>query len=74
MLVLTRRLGEEIVIGADTRVVVLGVAGQKVRFDIKAPPAVSVWRQELITAGLKPITSPDVAKNSKDSDSAKENL
>ena len=37
MLVLTRRLGEEIVIADDIRVTVLSLTGQKVRLGIEAP-------------------------------------
>ena len=37
MLVLSRRIGEEIVIGGNVRVTVLNVSGQKVRLGIMAP-------------------------------------
>lgn len=47
MLVLTRRLGEEIVIDNDIRVKVVMVKGGKVRLAISAPPAVSVDRSEI---------------------------
>jgi len=48
MLVLTRRIGEEIVIADNTRVVVLAIHGQKVRLGINAPPSVAVLRRELV--------------------------
>jgi carbon storage regulator len=47
MLVLTRRIGEEIVIGSGIRVTVLGVQGNRVRLGITAPPSVAVDRAEV---------------------------
>ena len=47
MLVLTRRTGEEIVIGDDIRVIVVEVQGNKVRLGVKAPASVRVDRQEV---------------------------
>ena len=48
MLVLSRRIGEEIVIGGNVRVTVLNVSGQKVRLGIMAPSSVAVLRRELL--------------------------
>ena len=47
MLVLTRRIGEEIVIAGDIHVTVLGVDGLKVRLGITAAPSVTVDREEV---------------------------
>lgn len=47
MLVLARRIGEEIVIDGDIRVSVLEVRGSQVRLGIIAPQDVRVLRQEL---------------------------
>lgn len=47
MLVLTRRVGESIVIGDDVRVVVLDVRGDTVRIGIEAPRQVDVHRAEV---------------------------
>jgi carbon storage regulator len=47
MLVLTRRLGEEIVIDGDIRVTVVAVRGEQVRLGITAPKCVSVDRAEV---------------------------
>jgi carbon storage regulator len=47
MLVLARRVGEEVVIADDIRVTILAVTGQKVRLGIEAPASVQVVRQEL---------------------------
>jgi carbon storage regulator len=47
MLVLTRRIGEEIVIDHDIRVMVVAVKGDKVRLGTSAPPSVTVDRSEV---------------------------
>ena len=47
MLVLSRRVGEAIVIGEDMRVVVLEVRGDLVRLGIEAPRHVTVHRKEV---------------------------
>jgi carbon storage regulator len=47
MLILTRRVGETIRIGADISVTVLGVNGNQVRIGISAPTNVAVHREEV---------------------------
>jgi len=47
MLILTRRVGETIVIGDDVIVTVLGIKGNQVRIGINAPKDVSVHREEI---------------------------
>ncbi|MEL6301197.1 MAG: carbon storage regulator CsrA [Pseudomonadota bacterium] len=47
MLILTRRVGETVVIGEDVSVTVLGVKGNQIRLGINAPKDVSVHRQEI---------------------------
>lgn len=47
MLILTRRVGETIIIGDDVTVTVLGVKGHQVRLGINAPKDVSVHREEI---------------------------
>jgi carbon storage regulator CsrA len=48
MLVLARRIGEEIRIAENISVTVVAVKGAKVRLGITAPPSVPVERQELL--------------------------
>ncbi|MGD9841643.1 MAG: carbon storage regulator CsrA [Steroidobacteraceae bacterium] len=47
MLILTRRVGESIMIGEEVVVTVLGVKGNQVRVGVNAPKEVSVHREEI---------------------------
>ena len=47
MLVLSRRVGERIIIGDAVKIVVVAVEGGQVRLGIDAPKEVKVWREEL---------------------------
>ncbi len=47
MLILTRRMGETLIIGDDVNVTVLGIKGNQVRLGINAPKDVSVHREEI---------------------------
>ena len=47
MLILTRRIGESIIIGDNILVMVLDVKGQQVRIGVNAPEEVSVHRKEI---------------------------
>ncbi|CUB05755.1 MULTISPECIES: carbon storage regulator CsrA [Marinomonas] len=47
MLILTRRVGETLMVGDEVSVTVLGVKGNQVRIGINAPKDVSVHREEI---------------------------
>ena len=47
MLILTRRVGETVMIGDDVTITVLGVKGNQVRVGINAPKSIAVHREEI---------------------------
>jgi carbon storage regulator len=50
MLVLSRRIGERIVIDDRITVTVVEIKGGKIRLGIEAPKEVPVWREELVAS------------------------
>lgn len=48
MLILTRRVGESVMIGDEIEITVLGVKSGQVRIGVKAPRDVTVHREEII--------------------------
>jgi carbon storage regulator len=47
MLILTRRIGETLMVGDDVSITVLGVKGNQVRIGVNAPKDVGVHREEI---------------------------
>ena len=59
MLILTRRVGEALVIGRNIKISVVGVKGKLVRLGIDAPKKIPVHREEIAEAGTPEEASPD---------------
>ena len=47
MLILTRRVGEKIVIGEEIKITLLGVAGRQIKIGVDAPRSIVVHREEV---------------------------
>lgn len=47
MLILTRCIGEALMIGDDVNIAVLGVRGNQVRIGIDAPKEIAIYREEI---------------------------
>ena len=65
MLILTRRIGEKIVIGENVTVAILGVKGQQIRIGIDAPRDISVHREEVFQTILKERKKLSLVRQSK---------
>ena len=60
MLILTRRVGESLMIGDDVTITVLGVKGNQVRIGVKAPKEVAVHREEILDRMAEDTSSCDL--------------
>ena len=74
MLILTRRVGESVVIGEDVTVTVLGVKGNQVRIGINAPKHVAVHREEIFERIKNGRAQGDGAGNESDTPNTRESL
>lgn len=71
MLILTRKIGEGIILGDDIRIAVLEIRGKQIRIGIEAPPDVVVLREEIYqriqeenlqAAGVRDVDLKEIAK------------
>ena len=68
MLILTRRVGETLVIGDDVTITVLGVRGNQVRVGVNAPKDVAVHREEIYQLIQDEKTDENSVENNKKDD------
>ena len=68
MLILTRRVGETVVIGTDVTVTWLGVKGNQVRMGINAPKEISVHREEIFIRIQKELAAKAAAEAGAEAD------
>lgn len=61
MLILTRRVGESLMIGNEITVTILGVKGNQIRIGIDAPKDVSVHREEIYNKILQERTPEELS-------------
>jgi carbon storage regulator len=64
MLVLSRKIGERIIINNEIIVEVLQIIGNRVRLGVTAPAGVPILREELLGAAPKAVEKKDVAVES----------
>jgi carbon storage regulator len=70
MLILTRRVGETIMIGTDVTATVLGVKGNQVRIGVNAPKNVAVHREEIYERIKAEQNNPELLRQSQKEEKA----
>ncbi len=63
MLILTRRIGEKLMLGDEIEVAVLGVKGNQVRIGIQAPRDMAVHREEIYRKIQREKGEPEISGN-----------
>jgi carbon storage regulator len=63
MLILTRRIGERLVIGTEVTVTVMGFKGNQVRIGVNAPKEVTVHREEIFEQIKRELQSSPAIKS-----------
>jgi len=61
MLVLSRKLGEKIIIGGNITVTVVKIDRNQVRIGIEAPPEIGVFREEIQPGRIEAAGTPAIA-------------
>jgi len=70
MLVLTRKIGDSILIGDSIKIQVVNIKGCQVRLGIEAPKETKIFRQEILENIKKGLSSPPIEKEAKSIQSA----
>ncbi len=70
MLVLTRKIGDSILIGDSIKIQVVNIKGCQVRLGIDAPKETKIFRQEILENMKKNLNSPSIEKEPKSIQSA----
>ena len=65
MLILTRRIGESLMVGDEVEIIVLGVKGNQVRMGINAPKTIPVHRKEIFNR-IKDEENPEATETAID--------
>lgn len=65
MLILTRRIGETIIVGDDVNITVMGVSGNQIKLGINAPKEIPVNREEMYLQIKKGLREKKPSKKSK---------
>ena len=66
MLILSRKLGESVIIGENVKVTVVDINRGKIRLGVAAPPGIVVDREEIHLRKLKDIVEDDIEADLKE--------
>lgn len=70
MLVLTRKIGDSILIGDSIKIQVVNIKGSQVRLGIDAPKETKIFRQEILENIKKNLNNPSIEQKPKSIQSA----